>query len=536
MKATSSGSNFFSLTITSSAVANTSTVRVNQLAKGDLVLSRDLASDAASTLITETGSHDFTITSGDGLGGTLTSKVTVTFDEADFTEGAISNSKVMAKIQSAIIADKAVVTSGAVLGTTELAEGSFKLNLNGTETTINYSAGNYSDVLDSVVSDINDLTGITAEKIDEGEGNYSLKITVTDTSKYLSLGSDVTGTLLGDLGIASSAKEISAATVVNASIFSPVSGYSQVSLTASNSGYDYRIMSLTDGAGGNALSSMGLNLGASRTSFEQIEGDTDTAGYMYASTALNAKMEYNGINVERNSNTISDLIPGSKIVLNSVMQPTDTTANISISRDTAAVKGAINNFISKFNDAYSYLKTNLSTTTSSSGTTRGGLIGDSTAVTLQSFFSSVSTSAVSGIPTDQINTLYKLGINFDATNGLSIADTAILDSAVNNYPDQVEALFNSTSGIAKTLSDGIAPYLGSTGYIMTRKNTFTNTITSINDSGTAIQAKIDKSAELLRSRYVKMQQDLQTVLYLQSDFATFYSGLLAASASTSTTS
>ena len=217
------------------------------------------------------------------------------------------------------------------------------------------------------------------------------------------------------------------------------------------------------------------------------------------------------------------------------MQITDATVNVSVTNDTASVKSAINNFISKFNDLYSYLKGNLTSTTTGTTTTRGSLIGDSTATTLQSLLSTVAGSSVSGIAADQINSLNKLGISFNITSGLSITDSTTLDSALNNKPDQVAALFNSTSGVAKTLSDRITPYLGSTGYIATRKNTFTTTITSINDSGTAIQAKIDKAAEALRNRYIKMQQDLQTILYLQSDFATFYNSLTSLTA-TSTSS
>lgn len=522
MKAVTSNTNFLSVTATNSALSNTSTMRVNQLAKSDLVLSQDLTSDAASTVITAAGSHDFVITSGDGAGGTLTSNVTVTFDAADFTlesNTKISNSKVMEKIQAAINSDKAVVNSNAVTGTTATTEGSFNLNLNGTETTINYSAGTYSEVLDSVVSQINALSGISAEKVAVGGTDYQLKITVTDSSKYISIGNDLTGTLVTDLNIASPAtKEKGASGIVSASLFSPVSGSSQLSLTSKQSGYDYRIMSMSESGLNTALTSLGLNLGAARTPFVQ-DPLVDTAGYVYAETALNAKMEYNGINVERNSNSISDLIPGSTITLNSVMQGTDATVNVSVSKDTAAVKTKINDFISKFNDVYVYLKSNLTSTKDG----RGILLGDSTATSLHSLFSSVAISPVSGIPSDQINTLSKLGISFDATSGLSITDSSVLDSALNDKPDQVAALFNSTNGIAKTLSDRIAPYLGSLGYITTRKNSFLSNITSINDAGTATQAKIDKSAEALRGRYLKMQAELQQVLNLRTSFSSYYS-------------
>ena len=521
MKAVASNTSFLSVTATSSALSNTSTIRVNQLAKSDLVLSQDLASDAASTVITAEGSHDFIITSGDGAGGTLTSKVTVTFGAADFTNGVITNKQVMTKLQTAINSDKAEITSASVVGTTAIAAGSFKINLNGTETTINYSADTYSNVIDSVVTEINKLSGVTALKVADGVSNYKLKITVTDSSKYISIGNDITGTLITDLNIASPAtKEMGASGIVSASLFSPVSGYSQLSLTAKQSGYDYRILSMSESGLNTALTSIGLNLGATRTQFVQ-NASVDTAGYVYATTALNAKMEYNGITVERNSNSISDLIPGSTIVLNGLMQGTDATVNVSISKDTAAVKTKIDDFISKFNDAYLYLRNNLTST----ATARGSLIGDSTATSLQSMFSSVAISAVSGIPSDQINTLYKLGISFNTTSGLSITDSSLLDNALNNKPDQVAALFNSTNGIAKTLTDRITPYLGTTGYLTTRKDSFSSTITAINDTGTSIQTKIDKSAEALRNRYLKMQAQLQQILNLQSSFSSYYSTL-----------
>lgn len=520
MKAVSSNTNFVNIAAGSNATVSSNSIRVNQLAKNDLVLSQDLSSLASSTVITSAGTHSFTISTGDGNGGTLTSKIDVTFDTSDFTNGAISNQAVMTKIQNAINSDKAIITSNSVVGSSTISAGSFVLNLNGTETTISYSADTYSNVLDSVVSQINSLTGVTAEKVADGESNYKLKITITDTSKYISIGNDVTGTLISDLGISSNgAKEIGASGFLSASTFSPSTGLSQLSITAKNSGYDYRIQSLYDSSGSSALNSVGLNLGSTRTAFVQNTSGTDTAGYVYSTSQLNAKFEFNGVAIERNSNTISDLISGATISLKSVMQSSDSDVSLTVSKDTSATKSKIEDFVTKFNDLYSYLKTNLT----NNKTTRGALVGDTTATSLKNLLNNIAYTTVSGIQTDKINTLSKIGITFNVDTGLVISNSSLLESVLSEKTDEVSALFNSTNGIATTLYDSIAGYLGSTGYIQVSRNSFSSSITQLNDRITNSQTQIDKQAEALRNKYLKMQLQLVSVLNLQNSFSSYLS-------------
>lgn len=507
--ASSSNTSFVTTAASNSALAGTHSIRINQLAKNDLLLSLDQASDDASTTITSAGTHTFTITSGDGSGGTFTSNVSVTFESADFTAGVISNKKVMEKIQTAINTDKAIVTSNSVTGSTA-SSGAFTFNLNGTETTINYSSGTYSDVIDSIVSQINDLSGVSAEKVIDGS-NYQLKITVTDSSKYLTINGD-TSNLVSELGIAVT-KEKGSSGIVSASTFSPVTSTSQFSLTAKNSGYDYRILSLQDTGTSTALSAMGLNLGSTRQVYVQNSG-LDTPGYVHSSSLLNAKLEFNGINVERNSNVITDLVSGVTFNLKSSMQTTDTTVNIAVDNDTAKVKEKIQSFITNFNDLYTFIKTK----TTSTDTARGLLVGDASSSSILSILRSSATNVVSGIDTDDINSLSKLGITFNINNGLSITDSDQLDDALENNADQVEALFNSTYGIANVLYPRIDAYLGTEGYISKTRANFSKTIENLNDSISSSQTKINKSAEILRTQYQKMQAQLATLLSNQSYF------------------
>ncbi|MEW6194088.1 MAG: flagellar filament capping protein FliD [Bacteroidota bacterium] len=511
-KASSSNTDFVSVSSSSSSYDGSYSIRINQLAQNDLALSLDLVSSDASTVITGPGSHDFEIRTGDGAGGEIISRVTLNLVSGDFTGGVISNKDLMTKIQAAIQNDQAIVTSSSVTGSTA-SSGSFVVDLNGTETTINYSGGTYSDVIDNIVTQLNNISGITAEKVINGS-NYQLKVTVNDSSNYISFKSD-TGTLLSELGITANVKEQASSGLVTASVFTPVSGSSQLSLTAKNSGYDYRITSLSDTGAGTALASVGLNLGSTRTSFVQNDAGLDTPGFLYTTSQLNAKLAFNGINVERNSNAIDDLVDGSTITLKSTMQATDTTVYVSVNKDVDAIKAKIEEFISSFNNVYTYIKTNSTT----DGTTRGVFLGDATASSLMSTLNSYSYQTVSGISTSQINSLSKLGIIFDVNSGLTLSDTTTFESAVENNLSEVITLFTSTGGIATTMYDRINPYLGTTGYIANSTNSYNETITTLSDSIEAAQGRIDKSAEVLRQKYIKLQMQLAQMLTYQNYFS-----------------
>jgi flagellar hook-associated protein 2 len=509
-KATSSEPKFVDITATSAAVISSQSIRVNQLAKNDLVISQDLTSTAASSTILAPGTHDMVFTAGDGKGGTFTSRVSVTFEASDFDAGTISNEKVITKIQTAINSNKAVVNSNSVTGATA-SEGSFNLNLNGTVTTINYTAGDYSSVIDSVVTEINKLNGIQAEKVDGGGGNFSLKLTVTDSSKYLTIDGDTSG-LLAELGISAN-NVMGASGLLNASKFSPDSTLSQLSIAAKKSGNGFRLLSLDD-TSGNLLSSVGLNLGSSRTSFVQNESGSDTAGFVYGTDELNAKIDFNGIKVERNSNQISDLVPGATINLKSLMQPTDTTVNLDISADSAKVTEKIQDFIKKFNDIYVYLKEK----TRSTKEGRGLLIGDSTAENFKYMFSSMATSAVPGINADEVNSLSKLGLSFHVTEGLSVGDTSKLEKLIKEKPEQVETLFNSTNGIATKLHEKILPYVNATGFLYKRKTSFGIESEYLDDRITAVKDKVELNASNLRLRYMKSMSQTNALVSNQSIF------------------
>lgn len=507
-KAVSSNTTAVTVSASQSAQRGNFSLRVNQLAKNDLVVSLDKNSNSFSS-ITAPGTYSFTIKSGDGEGGQFYSNISLNLTESDFTNGNITFDALSKKISKAINDDKAEVLSDSVSGSS-ISSGTFKVNLNGTETTINYSAGTYEEVIDSIISQLENISGLTAEKVADGS-NVKLKFTVTDSSKYISINSD-TGSLLSELGISVN-KEKGASGVVSAASFYPAAGLSQISLTAKNSGSGFSIEEISD-TSGNILSEFGLNLGTNRTAFVQNESGEDTAGFVYNLSSLNAKINFNGLNIERYSNTISDLVTGVTISLKAVMSEDDTDVNIDVTNDVSSVKGKVEEFISAFNDIYTYIKTN---STSVDGV-RGILLGDASASSLLNILSSTAYSPVSGLGSGTINSLSKMGITFNTNTGLSITDSSQLTNVLEDNILEVEQLFVSENGVASNLYNKLQPYTGSAGYLTTRKNSLDNNIESINDSITQAQSKIDKRAEALRMQYIQLQSQLSELFASVGNF------------------
>ncbi len=513
--AASSNTSFITASAGNSASVGAYGIRVNQLAKNDLLVSQELSSTLANAV---TGTQYFTVKTGDGSGGEYISNIEVALT------GTETNQTVMEKIRDAINADKAVVSSSSMSTSSSYSGGTstFKINLNGTEKSITVNGGGtYEDLIDELVSKINtDISGVTAEKVVDSPnpGDVKLKLTVGDASKYISITHESGFDLVSDLNIGVT-KEKGASGIVTASVLSPVSGFSQFTLTTKETGVDFRIKELSDNSTYSALSSIGLNLGSNRPTFNQST-DPDTTGYVYSditvNSQLNAIIEFNGLNIQRNSNVVSDLVSGVTFSLKSLMEPTDPNVNVTVTADTSSIKTKIEDFITQFNDIYTYIKAQQE---SSNTTGRGVLSSDGNASTLLSTLSELVYSKVPGISDQNINTLYQIGLTFNSNTGLSISDSSKLEQKIRDNGDEIAALFNSTDGISNALYNKINPYLGIEGYLSKSKSNFESNIKALNDRKIAGEKRINKSSIILRQRYEQLQAQLASILTIQNFFS-----------------
>ncbi len=505
LAANSSNTNFVTASTDNTASAGNYSINVEQLAKSDIAVSQSLASSTANSI---TGTHTFQIVTG-STSGDLTSNVSVTFGSNE------TNQTVMQKIADAINSNQAVVTSQSLTAASTYsgAASTISLDVGGTTTSISVNAGGSGSetndqVLNDLVQQINaNVSGVTAAKVTDpnNSANEMLQITVNDPTKSISI-SDSSGTLASDFGITTS-NLIGASGVVTASAFSPSTGNSQLSLTSKNTGLDNIIKNISDTGSGTALSSINFNLGTTRTTFDQ---STNTAGYVYSDTTLannqlNAKLNFNGLEIQRDSNAISDLATGVTFNLKSVNQATDPNTTVTVGSDVSSITSQINTFIKNFNDVYTYLKSNSAV---SKDTGRSILSGDVNAFTILNTMSQSGISPVSGLSQGALSSLSSIGISFDTTNGLSVSDSSLLTQSLTDNLSQVENMFNSTNGIATTLYNSLNPYLGATGYLTSQQSIYNNDVQNYSDRITAAQSQITTQANNLQTEYEKLQAQL----------------------------
>ena len=339
-------------------------------------------------------------------------------------------------------------------------------------------------------------------------GTYSFNLSSGDLNQIIEIEIDGTENLEEMMELVADAINDASDGVLNASVFSPTDGNSKLSIVAAGSGSSNAI-SISDATGG-LLDSIGLNL----TSRTIISGDS--GGYSYASDELNSKIQLNGIDIERNSNVIDDLIDGITLSLKKAMEVGIPTINLTVKNNIEATKTDIEDFISKFNDAYLLIKENYKTQEDG---TRGIFVGNASAIGLMQSFSSITSNKVEGISEDQLNFLSEIGITFNTQSGLSISDSDDLEEALKTNPDQVAALFNSENGIANQLHELVENYVGIDGTISNMVKAYDKSVSYYSDKISFQESRIDKSAMVMRRQYEQLQLQLASLSEMQSYFS-----------------
>ena len=297
---------------------------------------------------------------------------------------------------------------------------------------------------------------------------------------------------------------------VSASVFSPETSESKLSVVSSETG-ETNAITIED-VSGSLLSSIGLDFST------RSLASGDTGGYTNSSDELNANLTLNGVNIVRDSNTIDDLITGVTLSLKEAMAEGVPTVNVTVANNLEAIRSDFDDFISKFNEAYSFVKENYKT---SEDGNRGIFVGNSSALQLTQKFSQITTSQVEGLTEGNLSFLSEIGIEFDTQNGLKISEKDEFEDALKNRADEVATLFNSENGVATQLFDVVSNYVGTDGVIDSIVDSYDKTVSYLADKITKQEERIDKGALVLRHQYEQMQMQLISLYENQSYFNSF---------------
>jgi flagellar hook-associated protein 2 len=266
------------------------------------------------------------------------------------------------------------------------------------------------------------------------------------------------------------------------------------------------------------------------TGNDSYESTFDFTGYSTppvlseTQSARMASFSVDGIPVTKETNTITDVIPG--VTFSLLQGPAEGAAPgttkdffLTVTNDVDSVKKKITDFVTSYNAIMFELKgqSDYNTTTNSGGT----LSGDSTLRTVQTQLQNILSTPVSGV-TGNYSILSSIGIATQRDGSLKVDDATLTEALNNNFNDVVD-LFTHNSGVKDLQSQqyGISEqfnivlkklsgsYIGPTsddnGVVATSINGLKNSLSDIDEQIAAMELRLDKKEETLKKQFSAME-------------------------------
>jgi len=216
-------------------------------------------------------------------------------------------------------------------------------------------------------------------------------------------------------------------------------------LAINNIGLDVKASFLNDGDATNPyrLLISGTQTGSSGTvtmSTNTTSG-TVTMGVDTTQTAQDASLSLDGVAISKSSNTVTDVITGAALKLQSAGSGT-----ISLSTDTEAITTKVSDFVDEYNDLSLFLGEQLALDSETEET--GVLFGNFAVQNLQQILRSSISSEIAGISGDY-SYLSQIGITTQS-DGTLILDTDDLSDALVDDIENVSQLFSSNGSVTNS--------------------------------------------------------------------------------------
>ena len=330
------------------------------------------------------------------------------------------------------------------------------------------------------------------------------------------------GTTVGDgtltIGVGASTFDVT----ITAGVNDTLGGIRDAINTATtNTGVKASILTVSDGVGG-TVSKLVLTANstgsAGQISVAVADGDgtpTDNAGlsqlyYLKSDAgsqlseinpAQNAKITVDGFTATSNTNQFTDVIEGVTITaLKGATDPLNPpAAALTIGADTTTIQGAIEGFVSAYNDL---AKVFSSLTTYNKDSSAGGLSADTSLLSIRSRLKQVLSNPVDGAATD-FNTLAFVGVSTNKDGTLTL-DKTKLSSALTARLDDVSSLFSGSNGVSGQLDTLVGDLVGSAGIFQTRENALNDQLRRIDDQQATLDLRIESFTKRYRAQFTAL--------------------------------
>ncbi|WP_394182559.1 flagellar filament capping protein FliD [Marinomonas posidonica] len=211
--------------------------------------------------------------------------------------------------------------------------------------------------------------------------------------------------------------------------------------------------------------------------------------------ARDAVITVDGIQIRNSSNTFDEAVAGLSI---EALDVTDKTTRVDISYDQKTVKEAIEEFISSYNELLDLFQ---------ASTDKGAVLnGNSMIRNLQS---SLSTQLMSshGKTTGTFTSIFDLGVKMDNTGRLSLNSTKF-NSAMDRGFSDIAPLIAGEDGLAKSLENLLDNYTGSGGMTNTLKDSVRDSIDNTEETLEAYEDRMARYEESLREKFTGLDSRL----------------------------
>lgn len=302
---------------------------------------------------------------------------------------------------------------------------------------------------------------------------------------------------------------------------------------------DNRIVLTDTDMGARSISVKDVNLEAGKESLVSglaldTESDTNKANF---TSGKPANLTVNGIQMYRNSNTITDAVDGLTFSLVGVSE-SNQVSTIKIAEDADKTTKAVQDFVDQYNSTMDFIGTQLDVgDPSAEGNKTGALVGDSSLLRLQSQLRSLMTNS-SKDSSQPIKGLSDLGIEVDRYGKATLDSTKLKEQLAENSNHVQDFFFREESvtdaegnkttkkvGIASQMTTFINEYIGEkTGIITTKSKTIDGMIESLDGQITKFNERLEKKRERYIEQFtaldVAMMEAESQLSYLMSQVST----------------
>jgi flagellar hook-associated protein 2 len=346
---------------------------------------------------------------------------------------------------------------------------------------------------------------------DAAAGNYQVEVAALATAQQVRSAAFTVAASTADVGTGVLTIQVGANTAFNVTIDADHQTLAGIATAINEAGTDVSAAVVDDGKGSVYLTLASSETGAANTISLTVVEDTGTLSVfeplVETQTAANAKLTLNGIDVERASNTITDLIGG--VTLTLLETDPGSPFEVTVDQNLSTITSKVQSFVAKYNAMVSTFDSLLSYNPEAG--TGGILQGDSTTRQLRSGLQNLLYGSVDGVASD-VNGLNRLGIQVGRDGKLSV-DSETLTAVVEENPDQVISFFSNdeagNDGIGRRFDDLLEGYLHrSTGLLDSKENGLQ---ASIEDIGNQVD-KIEYRLSIREANLRKQFSNLETLL------------------------